>query len=403
MSKNRDSFDERVTASTLEFIRISSQLPFSPKSVLTVKTQEESVLTKKTSSSEEDMKCKKRNVSKLSFSSVTIRSYAMTLGDNPSVTLGPPLTIEWEHFDSLTTSLDDYELKRGPSRNRASYKIPYILREQILRYVGFGRAELHEASIEIAKTKRGRLSSAHQPVIKELMEKGTQSIQRKLKRWIHRTPSDRVLYDKWIDELDGIIAENSTSTKIYKFDAAYLENVTGGSIIPQRNGNDQQPSLLLNSVDKGKEKEETPESSVLQLGTKLHDSETARTQMTLTNCKLENRLRAGSTMDSRKMAEMLGLKIKKPNKDHISSKRQKNNDGSVLNLISSLKRLSSSNLMRSSSSGRLLGESSRAKISGEKNATFDHLVQPATNGLCLKRPASSNLMKTSSFSGPRLR
>jgi len=47
MSKNRDSFDERVTASTLEFIRISSQLPFSPKSVLTVKTQEESVSTKK--------------------------------------------------------------------------------------------------------------------------------------------------------------------------------------------------------------------------------------------------------------------------------------------------------------------------------------------------------------------
>eukprot|EP00547_Thalassionema_nitzschioides_P016827 CAMPEP_0194239352 /NCGR_PEP_ID=MMETSP0158-20130606/5843_1 /TAXON_ID=33649 /ORGANISM="Thalassionema nitzschioides, Strain L26-B" /LENGTH=335 /DNA_ID=CAMNT_0038973807 /DNA_START=372 /DNA_END=1379 /DNA_ORIENTATION=- len=335
----------------------------------------------------------------------------MTLGDNPSVTLGPPLTIEWEHFDSLTTSLDDYELKRGPSRNRASYKIPYILREQILRYVGFGRAELHEASIEIAETKRGRLSSAHQPVIKELMEKGTQSIQRKLKRWIHRTPSDRVLYDKWIDELDGIIAEHSTSTKIYKFDAAYLENVTGGSIIPQRNGN-KQPSLLLNSVDKGEEKEETPESqfnhfqpkiksSVLQLGTKLHDSETARTQMTL-NCKLENRSRAGSTMDSRKMAEILGLRIKKPNKDHISSKRQKNNDGSVLELISSLKRLSSSNLMRSSSSGRLLGESSRAKISGEKNATFD-LVQPATNGLCLKRPASSNLMKTSSFSGPSLR
>lgn len=415
MSKNKDSFDKRATASALEYIRISSQLPFSPKSALKVKTQQESVSSIQDSLSENDIICKKSGTGKIGFSSVNIRSYGMTLGDNPSVTLGPPLTIEWEHFDSITIPVADYELKRRTIRTRQSYKIPFILRERILLMAGFGKSELHQADMEIAEIKKERMSSAHQPAIKELLEKGTQSIQRKLKRWIHRTPSDRVLYDKWIDELDGIIAKHSETIDVEKQDNAHprTENDAERSITAKDSSH--LPSSMFDGMERGEEKDETAASHVKisqeqtkpqlhQLDKDLYESKTAGSSMQIS---LDNRLGKISslapTINPRKMAEILGLKVKGPKKENgLSSKRRKNNDGDVLTLISSMKRLSSSNLMRCSSSGRIIGESSRSQMSGEKNATFDVLQAPMKD-VSLKRQASTDLMRNSLYSNQMLR
>jgi len=61
-----------------------------------------------------------------SFSTLEIREYAITLGDNPGGCHGPPLTIEWDHDMDRTkiVELDDYESNRGPRRDRSALQVP---------------------------------------------------------------------------------------------------------------------------------------------------------------------------------------------------------------------------------------------------------------------------------------
>ena len=45
----------------------------------------------------------------VSFSDVEVRSHEIILGDNPAVSKGPPLTIDWDAFKSTMCSVDKYE------------------------------------------------------------------------------------------------------------------------------------------------------------------------------------------------------------------------------------------------------------------------------------------------------
>ena len=49
---------------------------------------------------------------KVSFSEVTIREYPIIVGDNPSVTKGCPITIDWVHVASNTLEFEKYETLR---------------------------------------------------------------------------------------------------------------------------------------------------------------------------------------------------------------------------------------------------------------------------------------------------
>eukprot|EP00816_Leptocylindrus_hargravesii_P008252 CAMPEP_0196808288 /NCGR_PEP_ID=MMETSP1362-20130617/8279_1 /TAXON_ID=163516 /ORGANISM="Leptocylindrus danicus, Strain CCMP1856" /LENGTH=645 /DNA_ID=CAMNT_0042182573 /DNA_START=74 /DNA_END=2011 /DNA_ORIENTATION=+ len=63
----------------------------------------------------------KRNVS---FSSTSIREYPVTLGDHPSCSHGPPLSLGWEYFeDEHTLPLDQYEKTRQGSRKKHWYEL----------------------------------------------------------------------------------------------------------------------------------------------------------------------------------------------------------------------------------------------------------------------------------------
>jgi len=72
----------------------------------------------------------KRNVS---FSHLQIREYAITLGDNPSVSSGPPVTLDWSYDpQEKTAPVEAFEAVRGPRRPYAEMAMPRSVRTQLL-------------------------------------------------------------------------------------------------------------------------------------------------------------------------------------------------------------------------------------------------------------------------------
>mmetsp|Transcript_20201 Transcript_20201/g.22896 ORF Transcript_20201/g.22896 Transcript_20201/m.22896 type:complete len:177 (+) Transcript_20201:321-851(+) len=69
------------------------------------------------------------------FASIQIRDYSITLGDNPSCSYGPPISLDWEYDENEAISLDQYETMR-PSR-RKMYQMHILSRHRadLLRYV----------------------------------------------------------------------------------------------------------------------------------------------------------------------------------------------------------------------------------------------------------------------------
>lgn len=100
----------------------------------------------------------KRNVS---FSSLEIRSYNITLGDAPT-SYGPPVQLDWEYDPSATTSydIDNYEMYRtdeAPRRNRQEMLMPPMQRQYLLmREHGFTRGQIKTAMDEAKRVAKQR-------------------------------------------------------------------------------------------------------------------------------------------------------------------------------------------------------------------------------------------------------
>jgi hypothetical protein len=93
---------------------------------------------------------------KVGFAQVVINSHGFVLGDNPSVTVGPPLSISWEAFESKRLSVDDYEINKPLPREQCQMLIPRTLREQWLRNEGVTRTEMLKTVKEIRRIRNYR-------------------------------------------------------------------------------------------------------------------------------------------------------------------------------------------------------------------------------------------------------
>lgn len=99
-----------------------------------------------------------RNLS-VSFADVEVRSYPIILGDNPAVSAGPPLTIDWDPSDLVACSVDEYEKDReGIIRGIIELKIPSDIRFQMLTKT-VKTAEIAKRTKEMTDLKRQRLET----------------------------------------------------------------------------------------------------------------------------------------------------------------------------------------------------------------------------------------------------
>jgi hypothetical protein len=99
----------------------------------------------------------KRTSSTVSFQSVNVREYERTLGDNPSCSYGPPVTLDWEYSNEQSISLDDYEKYRGMRRNKCTMRLPARTRETMLKInMGFSDEEVQAVEKAIKKVQKSR-------------------------------------------------------------------------------------------------------------------------------------------------------------------------------------------------------------------------------------------------------
>ena len=109
----------------------------------------------------------------VSFHSIEFREHPRELGDNPSVSIGPALSLGWyseEHGSSCSLSVDEYETARPPRRSRESLCVPLKVRQKMLKEeAGVSLREIMKAQREGNKIKHERrvtnanidLDSAH--------------------------------------------------------------------------------------------------------------------------------------------------------------------------------------------------------------------------------------------------
>jgi hypothetical protein len=67
----------------------------------------------------------RRRAAGVVFHEVLIRNYSQTIGDNPSVSYGPPISLDWDYEEVEPISLEEYEKSRGPRRNTRQMMLNY--------------------------------------------------------------------------------------------------------------------------------------------------------------------------------------------------------------------------------------------------------------------------------------
>lgn len=106
---------------------------------------------------------KTRSQSVVAFDKVNIREYERILGDNPSCSSGPPLSIGWRFSPSpMQISVEDYENGKGDiPRYKSQFLVPKDIREKMLReHAGVSRREIVNTVRGIQKLKSQRRKTA---------------------------------------------------------------------------------------------------------------------------------------------------------------------------------------------------------------------------------------------------
>ena len=125
---------------------------------------------------------------KVSFKDIHIREYFIELGDNPSCTRGPPLTIGWDFDDVGSVQLEEFEEYRPPRRVGGQMHIPFDARQEMLEQIGYSPLDIRTAVQECNVARYNRMKTAKSKSDK--VDAAVESANRKLKRLFTRKGRD---------------------------------------------------------------------------------------------------------------------------------------------------------------------------------------------------------------------
>lgn len=203
------SLGESITNSAPTILICASSAPLlfdalPLRSAMSARTLEESLHRRPANTSSDHGKggpVHPRRRRSVAFDQVIIREYERVLGDNPSVTCGPPLSIGWRYSPiPLQMSIDDYEDGKGFPRTSAEFLVPKSVREVMLKeHAEVSRRKMVDAVRTIQKEKAQR----RRTVVNLSMaptEECIEGVKRKVKSIVSRKSSYSYLETKLWDQ-----------------------------------------------------------------------------------------------------------------------------------------------------------------------------------------------------------
>ena len=122
----------------------------------------------------------KRNVS---FDQIIIREYFIEIGDNPSCSGGPPVTIGWEYDEVGCMDLEEYEECRPTRRFGRQMLLPLETRTQMIEESGISPSEVKSIIKDVDNDREQRMRTARSKVDKKNIGEGTNN-KSKLKKFL---------------------------------------------------------------------------------------------------------------------------------------------------------------------------------------------------------------------------
>ncbi len=93
---------------------------------------------------------------RVSYGTIQIREHSQTVGDNPSVSYGAPVQLDWLSEDLEHLDLDLYEEYKPEPRNKRNMQLNSFQRMDVLKSNGHSNAEISNAKKETDKVKGQR-------------------------------------------------------------------------------------------------------------------------------------------------------------------------------------------------------------------------------------------------------
>lgn len=124
------------------------------------------------------------------FQSVIIREYQQTIGDNPSVSYGTPISLDWGYEQNAPLPLDLYEASKAGKRNLRQLFLNHYQRKNLLIHkYGHSEEEVKAAKHETNKIRSQRevskmIQISFRPLL--VLEEMRESIVRKVRRRLNK-------------------------------------------------------------------------------------------------------------------------------------------------------------------------------------------------------------------------
>jgi hypothetical protein len=141
------------------------------------------------------------------FGTVNIREYDRRLSDNPAVTGGPPIGLDWGYNPKeMEVMVDDYENLHPTRRVKEEFLMPARVREEMLVCEwGHTMRAIRQASAESEEIRLHREKTMRSSKISEKLTEALESSKRKFRRLKTRTTDEmeqeKLWHDasKWLD------------------------------------------------------------------------------------------------------------------------------------------------------------------------------------------------------------
>ena len=118
----------------------------------------------------------------VSFGLIQVREYNRVVGDNPTVRVGPPMSIGWEFVQKQAVPVDDYEKIKRPGTSDLRI-MGSITRKSILRYeFQVSLEDIRAAEKIIQKIQRQRFRTIQQGKLVASIEYAMELAKRKIHR-----------------------------------------------------------------------------------------------------------------------------------------------------------------------------------------------------------------------------